>query len=516
MPPLSQLMQMGPGNVFGGLGKGLGAGIGGGITKQIRRPLFNKLADKYVKGKEGMAEQAALSTLGLTQAPEAGAPQYENFMMQMNQALAPAQGRADTARALWEQDPDAANEYLLAEQKTKGSGAGGKVTKFDRMQDPQAKMIYAKLKEVDAKMLEVQQDPNLTYAEKQNAMGGLQLQKQPLVRDYETFTGVKLSEPSITQMAELINKEATAENINKQITGKVDDAVDGIYKTLPESAKGLKSRISKATDTLLKLRESEKRVESYVKNYDPDNVSSVDQAAAIKQLGLSIEPGLQVTEGEVELFAGNSWAKALLKEIQSIKQAAGGFFKKGGDLDTAAAEGGWSNAELTKAALIKASEVIGASQKVLQEFIMNAARNTVSSAEQTIAEAIQRNQTIPQDVKASLKPKVEDKILQNAVPMGLLTYEPMRLYTEADFAQKGNTPPPEQQFDANGNEISQTDEPGAAGDAQRAAAAKKAAAAKTTNPIKKKTTEVAGQVAGTLVDDLLAWEEAEMDKQGAR
>jgi len=41
MPSLSQLMQGGPGNVFGGFGQGLGSGIGAGVTKQIRRPLFN-------------------------------------------------------------------------------------------------------------------------------------------------------------------------------------------------------------------------------------------------------------------------------------------------------------------------------------------------------------------------------------------------------------------------------------------------------------------------------------------
>jgi len=97
MPPLSQLMQGGPGNVFGGFGQGLGSGIGAGVTKPIRRPLFNRLADKYVKGKQGEVEQSTLASLGLTQAPQAGAPQYEDFMMQMNQAMTPYQGRAENA-----------------------------------------------------------------------------------------------------------------------------------------------------------------------------------------------------------------------------------------------------------------------------------------------------------------------------------------------------------------------------------------------------------------------------------
>ena len=64
MPPLSQLMQMGPGNIFGGLGKNLGAGIGGGITKQIRRPLFNKLVDKFRTGNEDKARLSTLAQMG--------------------------------------------------------------------------------------------------------------------------------------------------------------------------------------------------------------------------------------------------------------------------------------------------------------------------------------------------------------------------------------------------------------------------------------------------------------------
>ena len=129
--------QFAPVNVFGGLGKGLGEGLGRGVTKSIRRPLFRKLADKFRTENEAKAQLNTLAQMGLQAPPVEGDTQYPIFQDMMAQNLSVLNQRPDRAQELWETDQEAAQEYLLGEDKlyaAKGTGATSKKAQPDPVQ----------------------------------------------------------------------------------------------------------------------------------------------------------------------------------------------------------------------------------------------------------------------------------------------------------------------------------------------------------------------------------------------
>jgi len=483
MPPLSQLMQMGPGNVFGGLGKGLGAGIGGGITKQIRRPLFNKLADKYVKGKEGMAEQAALSTLGLTQAPEAGAPQYENFMMQMNQALAPAQGRADTARALWEQDPDAANKYLLAESTQDKRKAAGKLTKAELVGSPAARTIMMQIDEIRKKMVE----PGLAPQE----FASLQVEKQGLMDKFFGVTGHNLSDQTFNQYRDLYLTPEKKEKEKLDIDAKSAAAADRVLKEAQTFAekKITNAKADKLVNQANQLSPAVARIQNLTDSFDAVKEDPSSLFAAVKSLAQIIEPGLQVTEGEARAFLGETAVQRFVQTLNQGGEAASTAIRSFFNMDDTAAAAAYDSPKQLWELLVMASNMASATQSAYQGLLEEIPLRAMAASDANIQALFTSNAILSPDKKDAIQKSVDTNIS--------LAYPTITPVTPLPYG----TPMPGAgpQFDANGNEISQTDEPGDAGDAQRAAAAKKDAAAKKANTQSK----IANTVIDKAIDDFL-------------
>lgn len=419
--------QFAPVNVFGGLGKGLGEGLGRGVTKSIRRPLFKKLADKFRTENEAKAQLNTLAQMGLQAPPVQGDTQYPIFQDMMAQNLSVLNQRPDRAQELWETDQEAAQEYLLGEDKLYAAKGGkGKDGKEALNANPQALADATAIVNLRERLI-TEKDP----AKRQQLTGEL----VKLEGMYEFNYGEKApSRDTLNQYRDAALAPTKALKEQQDINKAIDSKVTEIWNQIPKAKTDLKAKIGQAVQTLLKLRTSQTRLEKYKSNWNPEMSNAVEQAAVIKELGLAIEPGLQVTEGEVKLFQGENWAQSIAQGLADLGDGIAAAFGSGGSIDKVAQEAGSDNPEVVKYALMKASEVVSSTQQVIQEFIRNAAASTKEATQAEINTLVDLSQTIPLDLKPQVKQGVDEKILTTSVPSGLMESAPMSIWTEADFA----------------------------------------------------------------------------------
>jgi len=389
--------QFAPVNVFGGLGKGLGEGLGAGVTKAIRRPLFKRLTDDFATKRQEQAQLANLAKLKAAN-PEAGAldmiNQYPLFEQMMAADMAPIDARVQTAQNLFEMgDYEAAKDYLL-DDPAAVAAKGGSTTKPTKgeilMNAEQAKQAM-----LDANQAGLNAEFALTSEGGQTPENwdALKIAHDALDRAAAEFTiasagsGVKASDvlPSLSQrmtrMKSLLDAKNTASNIRGKNSGIVNDVLDRIQKTIREIAN--KPKVQNWTNSAQLLSTSADQIQMYIDNFDKWKTQPNVLFGAVKELGKAIEPGLQVTEGEVAGFLGQNRVSAFIGGLQELgesfkaafgfdatdKQAGSKLLRK---MQEAAAT---DQPEVLKDILIQASNVIANAQNSYGKFIFEAKEN---------------------------------------------------------------------------------------------------------------------------------------------
>lgn len=418
MPPLSQLMQMGPGNIFGGLGKNLGAGIGGGITKQIRRPLFNKLIDKFRTGNEDKAKLSTLAQMGLTAAPMQGSEQYPIFeqMLEANQNL--LNQRADRSQELWETDPTAAREYLLGEQAMKFGGTGGKGPKDPGLSLEQKNAIsnlttaynqYLAAQnalfadptnlEKDAARLQAKQAMNIAKGE---AVGvGVDANKViDTASQSETFGG-KLAE----QRNIIANERGKNSNLINEVLTKLQGTVDKVLGG---------ATVNKWITNSSLVKDSADQIQHYIDNFNQYKSQPNALFGAVKALGRAIEPGLQVTSDEVKGFLGANAVSSFIGGVQDLGEGFKTLFGpkgKGGLLREAQEAAATDQPKQMWQILVQASNIISMSQNNYNTFLTEAKKNAKNIGG---ADTAARTKYLPQDDKdlitTAMAEYIDDKV----------------------------------------------------------------------------------------------------------
>ena len=418
MPPLSQLMQMGPGNIFGGLGKNLGAGIGGGITKQIRRPLFNKLIDKFRTGNEDKAKLSTLAQMGLTAAPMQGSEQYPIFeqMFEANQNL--LNQRADRSQELWETDPTAAREYLLGEQAMKFGGTGGKGPKDPGLSLEQKNVIsnlttaynqYLAAQnalfadptnlEKDAARLQAKQAMNIAKGE---AVGvGVDANKViDTASQSETFGG-KLAE----QRNIIANERGKNSNLINEVLTKLQGTVDKVLGG---------ATVNKWITNSSLVKDSADQIQHYIDNFNQYKSQPNALFGAVKALGRAIEPGLQVTSDEVKGFLGANAVSSFIGGVQDLGEGFKTLFGpkgKGGLLREAQEAAATDQPKQMWQILVQASNIISMSQNNYNTFLTEAKKNAKNIGG---ADTAARTKYLPQDDKdlitTAMAEYIDDKV----------------------------------------------------------------------------------------------------------
>jgi hypothetical protein len=418
MPPLSQLMQMGPGNIFGGLGKNLGAGIGGGITKQIRRPLFNKLIDKFRTGNEDKAKLSTLAQMGLTAAPMQGSEQYPIFeqMFEANQNL--LNQRADRSQELWETDPTAAREYLLGEQAMKFGGTGGKGPKDPGLSLEQKNAIsnlttaynqYLAAQnalfadptnlEKDAARLQAKQAMNIAKGE---AVGvGVDANKViDTASQSETFGG-KLAE----QRNIIANERGKNSNLINEVLTKLQGTVDKVLGG---------ATVNKWITNSSLVKDSADQIQHYIDNFNQYKSQPNALFGAVKALGRAIEPGLQVTSDEVKGFLGANAVSSFIGGVQDLGEGFKTLFGpkgKGGLLREAQEAAATDQPKQMWQILVQASNIISMSQNNYNTFLTEAKKNAKNIGG---ADTAARTKYLPQDDKdlitTAMAEYIDDKV----------------------------------------------------------------------------------------------------------
>ena len=430
MPPLSQLMQMGPGNIFGGLGKNLGAGIGGGITKQIRRPLFNKLVDKFRTGNEDKARLSTLAQMGVTAAPMQGSEQYPIFeqMLEANQNL--LNQRADRSQELWETDPTAAREYLLGEQAMKFGGTGGKGPKDPGLSLEQKNAIsnlttaynqYLAAQnalfadptnpEKDAARLQAKQAMNIAKGE---AVGvGVDANKViDTASQSETFGG-KLAE----QRNILANERGKNSSLINEVLTKLQGTVDKVLGG---------ATVNKWITNASLVKDSADQIQDYINNFNQYKSQPNALFGAVKALGRAIEPGLQVTSDEVKGFLGANAISSFIGGVQDLTEGVKTLFGsggKGGLLREAQEAAATDQPKIMWQILVQASNIISMSQNNYNTFLTEAKKNAKNIGG---ADITARTKYLPKDDKDLITTAMAQYI-DGKVPKAVMSSQMTRL-----------------------------------------------------------------------------------------
>ena len=440
MPPLSQLMQMGPGNIFGGLGKNLGAGIGGGITKQIRRPLFNKLVDKFRTGNEDKARLSTLAQMGLTAAPMQGSEQYPIFeqMLEANQNL--LNQRADRSQELWETDPTAAREYLLGEQAMKfgGTGAITKPSKSELAAGAEGLrevMMDANTQATRAEFAIGRDQSDVNWAEYEKAVDAL----DRAAADYTVaavgsgLDASKVLPQSVSQRMTRMKSLLETRNVAGQGAARVNSAVSQVLAAIDKKATGFAAKVKPALEEMRKIFSAQKDVEGLLANYEAIKKDPNALFQAIKRLAQAIEPGLQVTEGEVAGFAGENFFTKTLGLIASAKSGIPQLFKS---LPKVQVASGRQSEELLKKVLGQATRTIRSTQEANASFINEYALSAAATMAKDTGIRLENNKLIPKTGKDQIIQHAQDKVL-GELPLGMLDPSSFITKVEAVLPQLG-------------------------------------------------------------------------------
>jgi len=380
--------QFAPVNVFGGLGKGLGEGLGRGVTKSIRRPLFRKLADKFRTENEAKAQLNTLAQMGLQAAPVEGDTQYPIFQDMMAQNLSVLNQRPDRAQVLWETDPEAAQEYLLGEDKIYAAKGGKGSSKDGEAFSPQVNAAIDKL---------------ITTANESYRLGGIMSQDpskpnqdaynqayQNLLTakgEFYKITGGKKPSDLLDSQSQVMTTLKAANEMHNQITNIAGKKLDmgGKLAMSADKAKALLSARTKAlSDDLGEYKKLAEQLKVLIKQFNKnpdaeDNGQLFAQAA--KTMGLAVEPGLAVTTSEVDLYSGENWATKILGIVPTIVRAAVGF--KDADaakLEKAEADAANQNPFVLQRMLSQAANAISAGLNAYQGIGKSLAEGISSSA----------------------------------------------------------------------------------------------------------------------------------------
>jgi len=495
--------QFAPVNVFGGLGKGLGEGLGAGVTKAIKRPLFKSLADNYRNKRLEQAKLSTLGELGLQKAPMTiEDTQYPIFQQMVEQKMAPVDERFTTSLNLFEAgDPQAARDYLLTEPKVGPGARDKKLTageqKMQAMQSPAAVAKYNEIKanrEMAGDIANNWQAKGLTAEQAQGQISQLNTDRQNLLNEYFQMTGTDLKDQTWNQYAGLIEKQLGAEGQFKKNIQIVEGEKAKVLKQAQDFANNRlekNSKLAKWMDEMASLSTSEAALKGYIDNFDTVKENPSVFFGAVKELANIIEPGLQVTEGEANAFMGRSVPQEIINAIRQTGAAAKGFFKNWSAQEAEFDAGKDSPVALWNI-LVQATNLLHDTQQAYKGLMDDAQLRAGFASDANVSTLVDQNKLLDGEQKASIKQAVTDNIFSQFPTFGesieKIPYGTPMPGTEAP-----------QQFDAQGNEISLTDEPGAAGDQQRAARA-----TETSNPIQAQASQGAAEMSDKVIDDLLS------------
>jgi hypothetical protein len=453
----------------------------------------------------------------------------------MAQNLSVLNQRPDRAQELWETDQEAAQEYLLGEDKIYaakgGKGKDGKEANPLREQAKQALVKAAQgLYRAGFAAGELPSPENWAAFEE------AKLNLIQARADYADAGGdpnkiLDSQSQVMTTVKSLQELKNTIANIKGKETGTVNSVLDKIQDTIREIAN--KPKVQNWTNSAQLLSTSADQIQMYIDDFEKWKTQPNVLFGAVKELGKAIEPGLQVTEGEVAGFLGQNRVSAFIGGLQEIGEsfkAAFGFDAKdtqaGAKLLRKMQEAAATDQpEVLKDILIQASNVIANAQNSYGKFIFEAKENAENIGGPEIkARARHLDATDKANIKASVDQYIDSQFsnlamfsqMQRQTPGGPLV--PSQGATPPAGAGDGEwdtdfTPYAEgesykgPQFYADGTEVSLTDDwrKLRANELEaKKGAGKGAKASPTKNPIKGQASAGAAEMSDKVVDDLLA------------
>lgn len=358
--------KMGPSaSTFAGLGKGIGSGLAQNYENRRKRRLFDQLKQDYLGAKERQASMQVLATMGLNTEPIEGDSNYGKYTNFMQRVMADPTARGNIGRSVMDIDQDMGMKYMLGEAKGVGGGASGK-----KEDDPQFLAMKTQLAK------------NISTTHNAVMMTGAALTKDPgnpdLQRNYYdamskyveakgTYAAQTGSPPSFADSASQISTNLKLPTDVKNVAEQIENRRVGVTKTAIDLVSAVSKDLSQATSPLLKgyqqLRGYAKNLAYYKENFNAIKNNPNELFGAVKQIGQIIEPGLQVTEGEVNGFMGRN---TVVSAVQTLKEAGASveaLFTKDSVLKAA----GTDNAQALFDILIQGENLLDRSFQALSE-----------------------------------------------------------------------------------------------------------------------------------------------------
>ena len=443
--------KMGPSaSTFAGLGKGIGSGLAQNYENRRKRRLFDQLKQDYLGAKERQASMQVLATMGLNTEPIEGDSNYGKYANFMQQVMADPTARGNIGRSVMDIDQDMGMKYMLGEAKGVGGGASGK-----KEDDPQFLAMKTQLAK------------NISTTHNAVMMTGAALTKDPgnpdLQRNYYdamskyveakgTYAAQTGSPPSFADSASQISTNLKLPTEVKNVAGQIDARVNTAINAASAPIKDVNKRLMDSVAAFKKkfdlIRQYLVGVGYYSENFeklknDPDALAGIT-----KHLGQIIEPGLQVTEGEVSMFQGNnSVTKVIQLGAQSLDALKAAFTAD----QKALAEAGTDNPGVFWKILTQAENLAARSLGYFKDAVTQIKPEFVEKARREAKLFVEGNALLPDDKKALLIDKANkvgselDYIINAEIPTPTAPGTPMPDTEEEGEAAdiEGDLPPPE-------------------------------------------------------------------------
>jgi len=491
-------------DIFRLAGRGLGSDVRGAVRKAARRPLFKKLADRFRTGNEAKAELNTLAQMGLQAPPMQGDTQYPIFQDIKAHHLSMLNQRPDRAQEMFPLDEQGAMDYLTGEDKIYAAKGGEGSSKEREAFSPQVNAAIDKL---------------ITTANESYRLGGIMSQDQSksnqdaynqayqnLVTakgEFYKVTGGKKPSDLLDSQSQVMTTLKAANEMHNTLTnikGKKSGLVNDVLTRIQKTIKGIadKPKVQNWTNSAQLLSTSADQIQMYIDNFDKWKTQPNVLFGAVKELGKAIEPGLQVTEGEVAGFLGQNRVSSFIGGLQELGEsfkAAFGFDakdKQAGEkllrkMQQAAAT---DQPQVLKDILIQASNVIANAQNSYGKFISEAKQNAENiGGSEITARTMHMNDAEKQVIKDNVAQYIDSQFsglamfsqMQRQTPGGELVSSPQDEEWDMDFSAYGAG-----EYEAESKKRIESAE-----------------ASSTLNPIKKEVSKGAAAVATKAEDDIL-------------
>lgn len=446
--------KMGPSaNTFAGLGQGLGGGFSQGIENRRKRRLFDQLKQDYLGAKERQASMQVLATMGLNTEPIEGDSNYGKYANFMQQVMADPTARGNIGRSVMDIDQDMGMKYMLGEAKGVGGGASGKKEDDPQYQASvnaavsQISTAYGEVLKTGSALANDTKNPEL-----QSAYYSAMTNYAEAKGRYTALTGkAPTFAASESQISTNLKLPTDITNTTGQIGARVNEAINAASAPIKDVNKRLMDSVAAFKKKFDLIRQYLVGVGYYSENFeklknDPDALAGIT-----KHLGQIIEPGLQVTEGEVSMFQGNNSVTKLMQlGAQSLDALKATFTAN----QKALAEAGTDNPGVFWKILAQAENLASRSLGYFKDAVTQIKPEFVEKARREANLFVEGNTLLPDDKKALLMDKANkvgselDYIINAEIPTPTAPGTPMPEEAVTEEVPEGEIPLPEDEAKA--------------------------------------------------------------------